>query len=101
MYRKDEEAANTVREIMVDVLELRLSPEGIRDDISLYSPEIRLDSLSLLRLLLAVEEEFGCRIEDEDIMEADLEKVGDLIGLVLRHTAGQDPAGAAPRGESR
>jgi acyl carrier protein len=81
----DDELASTVRKIMIDVLDLRLSPEDIRDEISLYSPTIQLDSLNLLQLLLAVEDEFGGHIDDEDVMEADLESVGDLIALVSRH----------------
>ncbi|MDX2547307.1 phosphopantetheine-binding protein [Streptomyces sp. WI04-05B] len=84
MIGHNEEIARRVREIMVDVLDLRLSPAEIRDDISLYSPTIRLDSLNLLQLLMAVEAEFGGHIEDEDIMEADLENVGDLITLISR-----------------
>lgn len=80
-----DDMANRARKIMVDVLDLRLSPEEIGDGISLYSPMIQLDSLNLLQLLLAVEEEFGGHIEDEDVMEADLETVGDLIGLIRQH----------------
>ncbi|MFF7235431.1 phosphopantetheine-binding protein [Streptomyces collinus] len=85
MIGHDGEVARRVREIMVDVLDLRLTPAEMRDDISLYSPVIRLDSLNLLQLLMAVEEEFGGHIEDEDIMEADLENVGDLVALIGKH----------------
>ncbi|MEW1583174.1 phosphopantetheine-binding protein [Streptomyces microflavus] len=81
----DDELASRVRELMVESLDLRLSPEAIGNEVSLYSPVIQLDSLNLLQLLLAVETEFGGQIEDEDVMEADLENVGDFIGLVRRH----------------
>ncbi|MFJ9468110.1 phosphopantetheine-binding protein [Streptomyces caniferus] len=89
-----DDMANRARKIMVDVLDLRLSPEEIGDDISLYSPMIQLDSLNLLQLLLAVEEEFGGHIEDEDVMEADLETVGDLIGLIRQHAQTTEAARA-------
>ncbi|MCX5340146.1 phosphopantetheine-binding protein [Streptomyces sp. R-74717] len=85
MDSNDYELAGVVRKLMTDVLDLRLSPEEIKDGMSLYSPTIQLDSLNLLQLLLAVEDEFGGHIDDEDVMEADLETVGDLIGLVSRH----------------
>ncbi|MFD3613552.1 phosphopantetheine-binding protein [Streptomyces atroolivaceus] len=85
MDSNDYELAGVVRKVMVDVLDLRLSPEEIKDGMPLYSPTIQLDSLNLLQLLLAVEDEFGGRIDDEDVMAADLETVGDLIGLVSRH----------------
>lgn len=81
----DDDVAIRVREIMVEALDLRLNPADIDPGVSLYSPVIQLDSLNLLQLLLAVEAEFGGHIEDEDVMEADLENVGDLIDLVRRH----------------
>ena len=56
MHDDGEEIAIRTRKIMIDVLSLRLNPEDIRDDMSLYSPRIQLDSLSMLQLLLAVED---------------------------------------------
>ncbi|MFF9064200.1 phosphopantetheine-binding protein [Streptomyces sp. NPDC014891] len=84
----DDDVATKVRALMVDALDLRLDPRDIGPQTSLYSPMIQLDSLNLLQLLLAVENEFGGHIEDEDVMEADLETVGDLVALVRRHIAG-------------
>ncbi|BAU88338.1 hypothetical protein SLA_7473 [Streptomyces laurentii] len=84
----DDDVATKVRALMVDALDLRLDPQDIGAQTSLYSPMIQLDSLNLLQLLLAVETEFGGHVEDEDVMEADLETVGDLIELVRRHVAG-------------
>ena len=77
-----DDVANRVRKIMVDVLDLAVHPEDIGADVSLYSPRIQLDSLHLLHLLVAVEDEFGCQIDDEDAMNADLRTVGDLVALV-------------------
>ena len=80
---------------MIDVLSLRLNPEDIRDDMSLYSPRIQLDSLSMLQLLLAVEDEFDVQLDDEDVMEADLRTVGDLMQLLRRSIREKSPEGAA------
>ncbi|MDT0547357.1 phosphopantetheine-binding protein [Streptomyces lonegramiae] len=91
----DDEIADRVRKIMVDVLDLRLNPEEITSDIPLYSPTIQLDSLNLLQLLVAVEEEFGRHIEDEDVMEADLVTVGDLLRLVQGQVGGPRTEGEA------
>lgn len=73
--------AARVKAIMVQVLELDLSPEQIDDELPLYSSSIRLDSLGFLHLVIALEAEFGCQLDDEDVMEADLETVGNLIQL--------------------
>jgi acyl carrier protein len=84
--------ANRVRKIMVEVLDLPLSPEDIGLDVSLYSPRIQLDSLHLLQLLVALEEEFGGRIDDEDVMDADLRTVGDIVALVRQRMATEEMA---------
>ena len=95
MHDDGEEIAIRTRKIMIDVLSLRLNPEDIRDDMSLYSPRIQLDSLSMLQLLLAVEDEFDVQLDDEDVMEADLRTVGDLMQLLRRSIREKSPEGAA------
>lgn len=76
-----ESTAARVKAIMVQVLNLDVLPEQIEDELSLYSSSIRLDSLGFLQLIIELEAEFGCQIDDEDIMEADLETVANLIHL--------------------
>jgi acyl carrier protein len=77
----NDSTAARVKAIMVQVLELDLSPEQIDDELPLYSSRIRLDSLGFLHLIIALEAEFGRQIDDEAVMEADLETVGNLIQL--------------------
>jgi acyl carrier protein len=78
----NESTASRVKAIMVQVLDLDLSPEQIDDELPLYSSSIRLDSLGFLHLVIALEAEFGYQLDDEDVMEANLETVGNLIQLV-------------------
>lgn len=78
---KNESTAARVKAIMVQVLNLDVLPEQIDDELSLYSSSIRLDSLGFLHLIIELEAEFGRQIDDEDIMEADLETVANLIQL--------------------
>jgi acyl carrier protein len=77
----NEITAARIKAIMVQVLDLDLLPEQIDDELSLYSSSIRLDSLGFLHLIIALEAEFGRQIDDEDVMGADLETVGNLIQL--------------------
>ncbi|WP_273887237.1 acyl carrier protein [Rubrobacter naiadicus] len=79
--------ADRVKKVMVEALDLSLHPDQLDDDLSLYSPVIRMDSLNLLRLIVALEEEFDGQIDDEDVMEADLENVDNLIDLVDKRLA--------------
>jgi acyl carrier protein len=41
-----------------------------------------MDSLSLLHVIVALEQQFGIEIDDEDVMATDLDTVGSLVGLV-------------------
>jgi acyl carrier protein len=67
---------------MVETLDLSIEPENITDETPLYASVIRLDSLGLLHLMVALENEFDCQIDDEDVMEADLTTVASVIELV-------------------
>jgi|SRR5690348_12327419 len=91
----NESTAARIKAIMVQVLDLDLPPEQIDDELSLYSSSIRLDSLGFLHLIIAFEEEFGCQIDDEDVMEADLETVGDLIQLFEAKLAARPSGGSS------
>jgi acyl carrier protein len=75
-----------VKQVMIGVLDLGIGGDQLADDTSLYSSTLQMDSLTLLHLLVALEKEFGVVIDDEDVMNADLETVASLIGIV-RHAA--------------
>jgi acyl carrier protein len=87
----NERTASRVKAIMAQVLDLDLSPEQIDDALPLYSSSIRLDSLGFLHLVIALEAEFGCQLEDEDVMQANLETVGNLIQLVQDKLVTKEP----------
>src|SRR5205814_2336587 len=75
---------NRIKNVFVRVLDLPLSPDELLDDMSLYSPIIRMDSLSLLHLLVALEAEFQIEINDEDVMNANFTTVASLVEMVRR-----------------
>ncbi|MFJ9818653.1 acyl carrier protein [Streptomyces sp. NPDC101151] len=87
-----------VKQALVDILDLGLPAEDIRDQASLYSTTISLDSLTLLRVITEMERRFECEIDDEAVMTADLVDVGSLVGLVRSQLAlagvGREPAGS-------
>lgn len=76
------EQLEKIKEIVIKELTLNTSPSQIEDDEALYSASIRLDSLSLLKVILAMETEFNQKINDEDVMETDLETISDLAHLL-------------------
>lgn len=73
-----------IKDIVISVLELNLDRARLDDDLSLYSPLVRLDSLSLLHLLVQIEKRFDVEIDDEDVMNAELSTVGSLVEMIRR-----------------
>ncbi len=71
-----------IKRVMIEVLDLDLAPEQLGEEVPLYSSVVRLDSLTLLHLITALEKTFGCQIDDEAIMMADLVDVGSIVSLV-------------------
>jgi acyl carrier protein len=92
--------AARVKSTLARILDIDRPEHILRDSASLYSAGIQLDSLTLLRLLVSLEAEFGIEIDDEDVMEADLDTVASLVRLVETAVARQGRTGveADPRG---
>jgi acyl carrier protein len=70
------------KQVIIEVLDLGMSADQLADQTSLYSSALRMDSLTLLHLMVALEKEFGVIIDDEDVMNAELETVASLLGIV-------------------
>lgn len=77
-----DEHLKRVQEIMVDVFDdddLTVTRDTSADDVEDW------DSLSHIRLMVAVEREFGVKFTNAEIEQ--LQKVGDLIDLIDRKLA--------------
>lgn len=76
--------AARIKDAVISVLELNIDREQLDDEVSLYSPIVRLDSLTLLHLLVVIEKQFDIEIDDEDVMNAELSNVGSLVDMIRR-----------------
>lgn len=68
-----------VKEIMIDTL--NLDDADIKEDASLK--DLGVDSIDAVELIMALEEAFGVKIEDDEA--AKLEKVSDIIRYIDNH----------------
>lgn len=59
----------------------------ITEDTS-FKQDLRADSYELMELVMALEEEYGIRVADEDI--ENLETVGDVIDYIVGQDIDQD-----------
>jgi acyl carrier protein len=78
-----------IKQILVDRLKLDRAPESIGDAEPLFGPEgLGLDSIDALELVLGVEQEFGVKIENEEVGSEALSSVDRLAEFVLAREAG-------------
>ncbi|BFH11595.1 phosphopantetheine-binding protein [Paenibacillus melissococcoides] len=71
---------NRIKEIIIDRLDLNIEPHLITDDQPLFGRGLGIDSLDALELLLAIEEEFGIALYDENmVVLGSINKIADFI----------------------
>ncbi len=71
-----------IKEILVESLNLEVAPEDIGDDDELWGSELGLDSVDALELMVALEREYGFRIDSEEIEQESLTTVANLEAFV-------------------
>ncbi len=75
-----------LKRILVD--RVGLPEEEIRDDPSVTFDELGLDSLAFVEVQLAMEQEYGITVDDEDAEQ--IHTVGDAIAYTNRRLAEQE-----------
>jgi acyl carrier protein len=70
-----------LKRMIVQRLFLKLAPEEIAEDKSLLT-DYGVDSVSLLELVVGLEEEFGVVVGDDEFKVANFETVAALAGFV-------------------
>ncbi len=74
-----------IREIIVE--QLGVAAEEVVPEAS-FIDDLGADSLDIVELVMAIEEEFGLEIPDEDAER--MQSIGDAISYVEERTAGRD-----------
>jgi acyl carrier protein len=74
-----------IREIIVE--QLGVSAEEVVPEAS-FVDDLGADSLDIVELVMAIEEEFGLEIPDEDAER--MQNIADAINYVEERTAGRD-----------
>jgi acyl carrier protein len=74
-----------IREIIIE--QLGVAAEEVVPEAS-FIDDLGADSLDIVELVMAIEEEFGLEIPDEDAER--MQNIGDAISYVEERTAGRD-----------
>lgn len=78
-----------LKETLVERLDLDRRTDEIPDDCLLFGVGLGLDSVDALEIVVAVEGEFGIRVEDDDMKE--IRSVNSIVDLILsRQTTKED-----------
>ncbi len=91
-----------IKQILVETLKLEgMTPESIADEAILWGEGgLGLDSVDALELMVVLEQEYGVKIEDEEIGQEALATIVSLEALLERLGAFPVPAAAGePRRE--
>jgi acyl carrier protein len=62
-----EDLAPRVKDLIVRRLKLDIDPATIQNDAPLFGEGLGLDSIDALELVLGLEQEFGIKVEDEEV----------------------------------
>ncbi len=79
----DEELFGQVKEVIAE--QLNVEPDEIHEDSS-FVDDLGADSLDLVELVMALEDNFDMKIPDEDVES--IKTVGDAIAYIESHRAG-------------
>ncbi len=77
------ELKERIKRLIVDRLKLEVEPASIDSSQPLFGEGLGLDSIDALELVLGIEQEFGVKIEDQEVGSQALSSVDSLADFVL------------------
>jgi acyl carrier protein len=78
----NENLAPRVKELIVRRLKLDIDPTTIQSDAPLFGEGLGLDSIDALELVLGLEQEFGIKVEDEEVGVKAFASVNALVDFI-------------------
>jgi acyl carrier protein len=82
-----------IKQLLIENLMLQITAEEIGDEQPLFGPgSIGLDSVDALQLVVALDKQFGLRIQDSEAAKQILQSVHTIAEAVVRHRANPDAA---------
>jgi acyl carrier protein len=74
--------AQRVKELIVRRLKLEIDPATIQNDVPLFGEGLGLDSIDALELVLGLEQEFGIKVQDEEVGVKAFASVDALVDFI-------------------
>lgn len=82
---------NSLRRLVAENLDLNgVKPEEINPDVQLMDGGLQLDSLSIVKLIVLTEQEFGIEFGEEDLVMESFASLRTLAGAIAVQRNGRD-----------
>jgi acyl carrier protein len=88
MSEDDKTLALRLKKLIITRLKLEIEPDEIENDQPLFGEGLGLDSIDALELVLGLEQEFGVRIEDEEVGVKAFASIDALVAFVREKGVG-------------
>jgi acyl carrier protein len=74
-----------IKQLVVDNLMLKISPDEIGDDQPLFGPDsLGLDSVDALQLVVALDKNYGLKLADADATRKTLQNISTIAAAVAQ-----------------
>ncbi|MDC6167152.1 acyl carrier protein [Paucibacter sp. XJ19-41] len=71
-----------LKNLVIRVLRIEIAPAAIQHDTSPF--DLGADSMSVVDLFLAMEDQFGIKLNDDELSPAVLTNFGTMLGFVIK-----------------
>mgnify|MGYP006150276037 CR=1 FL=1 len=86
MTQSKEELALELKQHIIQYLNLLdIKPEDIKNDTPLFGPELELDSIDSIELIVLLDREYGVKIKDPKEGRAVLVSVNVIVDYIIAH----------------
>ena len=86
MTQSKEELALELKQHIIQYLNLLdIKPEDIKNDTPLFGPELELDSIDSIELIVLLDREYGIKIQDPKEGRAILVDVNVIVDYIITH----------------
>ncbi len=82
MSEDDKQLAERLKKLIITRLKLEIEPSEIEDNQPLFGEGLGLDSIDALELVLGLEQEFGVKVEDEEVGVKAFASIDALVAFV-------------------
>ncbi len=78
-----QETLDTLRNLFISKLKLKISPEEIKEETPIFGAEgLDLDSIDILELIVGIKKEFGVEIADRKVAEKVFITIGSIVQYI-------------------